>query len=64
MKTMLLSLVLGLYGTAFAGTELTTVIPFEVPFQPDYYLYNQTTGIISEMQGGTYTNQARLSPTT
>lgn len=62
MKTMLLALVLGLHGTAFAGTELTTVIPFDAPFQPEYYLYNQTTGIISELQGGTVTNQARVIP--
>ena len=62
MKTMLLALVLGLYGTAFAGTELTTVIPFDAPFQPEYYLYNKTTGIISEMEGGVWTGQARVLP--
>ena len=38
MKTMLLALVLGLYGTAFAGTELTTGSPCAAPFQPEYYL--------------------------
>lgn len=62
MKPLWTILLLMVSSTAFAASEMTTVIPFDAPFQPEYYLYNQTTGIISEMQGGTVTNQARVIP--
>ena len=62
MKTLWTILLLMVSSTVFAGSEMTTVIPFDAPFQPEYYLYNQTTGIISQLEGGTVTNQSRVIP--
>lgn len=62
MKTILVALMLSLYGTVVAASEMTTVIPWEEPFHPQYFLYNRDLGTIYQMEGGTVTGPTRILP--
>ena len=59
---LLILLVVLCASTAFAGSELTTVLPWNEPFNPQYFSINKETGTVYQLEGGIAYGPTRVLP--